>query len=138
MEATDPDVPRVDYLRQLRVTATLVLTTVSSGAYIGSVLVTWTSLFQAAAALVAAGYVHGLLRLADAAERTGLIARRDWVVLAALLFWILLLIGALRLIERVDPSISTPIAASAILGMAVGKLLPRPGHNLQLHVDEDN
>ena len=99
-------------------------------------VVTWTSLACAAAAFVAAAYMHGLLKLAGIAARWPIIAHRDWVVLTGLVFWILLLAGGLKLLDRVVRILSRPVAGAAILGMTIGKLIPRPGQGFRIQLDE--
>ena len=80
--------------------------------------------------------MHGVLRLAGIAARRRSIAYRDWVVLAGLLFWIRLLAGGLKLLDRVVPSLSKPVAGAAILGMTIGKLVLRPGQGFRIQLDE--
>ena len=97
---------------------------------------TWTSLACAEAACVAAAYMHGLLKLAGIAARRPIIAHRDWVVLTGLLFWILLLVGGLELLDRVVPMLSRSVAGAAILGMTIGKLVLRSGQGFRIQLDE--
>ena len=80
-------------------------------------------------------------RPAAAGRRGGagrLIANRAWVVLAALLLWILRLAGGLRLRDGVASALATPVAAATILGMTIGKLLSRPGHGFRIQQGEED
>ncbi|NPD66533.1 hypothetical protein HN018_09545 [Lichenicola cladoniae] len=98
----------------------------------------WTALSCAAAALVGAGVVHGLIRLADMLDRSGRVAHRDWIILAGLIVWIALLVAALRLIDLVAPDLADPVAAAAVLGMTIGKPMPGSGQRPGIRFESED
>ncbi len=87
----------------------------------------WIVVLETIAALVSAGYVHGLFRIADAAERRNLIGSRHLLNVPGLLFWILVLFGTLRVGDAIGPGLSDRLGTAILLGMAIGQRLPWPG-----------
>lgn len=94
--------------------------------------VTGTTVACVAAALLCAGYMHGLLLLGEWAVRKRLIAMRDWLVLPGLLVWLLALVGVLWAVNRFDEDLVGAVGSAALIGMTVGKVLPRV--NSQGHI----
>ncbi len=87
----------------------------------------WTVVLETPAAPVSLGYVNGLFRLAEALQRRRLISSRHLLSVAGLLLWILVLVGALRWGDAIDPGLSGRLGTAILLGMSIGQGLSRSG-----------
>ena len=85
------------------------------------------SLYCAAAAMLGAAYVHGMLRFADAMQRKGVVGRRDWIVLPLLIVMVGLLYLEFLWLDQDRPDLLPGIGFATFLGLNIGKILPRPG-----------
>ena len=80
----------------------------------------------ALAAVVGAGAVHGLYRLAEHLERRGVFPNRDFVMVPGLFGLLVALAPIVDGLRARAPDLFGPAAVSLLLGMRLGQLLPRP------------
>ena len=88
----------------------------------------WMSnaLIYASAALVGAGMIHGLYRLAEALERRKRVGSRDLVMLPGLIGLACLLALGADWLDTNQPDLLPGIGFATFLGMRIGQVLPRP------------
>ncbi len=89
--------------------------------------VTALSLYCAGAALLGALYVHAMFRFADAMQRKGIVARREWIILPLLAVMVALLYLEFRWLDQARPDLLQGVGFATFLGLNIGKLVSRAG-----------